>query len=78
MLKIDKFFYKIAFNRTLCYFYHMLLESIISIPFIFLVGNISDPMFAIHKFWYVIFPLVLIFVFACLKFIPHRESETFS
>ncbi len=72
MLKIDKFFYKIAFNSLFVISYHMLLESIISIPFIFLVGNISDPMFAIHKFWYVIFPLVLISVFACLKFIPQR------
>lgn len=75
MLKVEKFFYKIAFNSLFVISYHMLIECIVSIPFILATNTISDPMIAIHRFWYIIFPLVLVLVFVCLKFIPQKTRN---
>ncbi|HOQ39678.1 MAG TPA: hypothetical protein PKI14_09030 [Fervidobacterium sp.] len=71
-LKLDKFFYKISFNSLFIVSYHFLLGNLISLPFILISGNLSDPMSVLHSFWYIHFPLVLILVFVCIQFIPQR------
>lgn len=75
MIKIDKFFYKIAFNSLFIISYHYLLGTLLYFPFNILFGGIDDPVALLHNLWYIHFPIVLLLVFTCIKFIPQKAKK---
>lgn len=75
VLKVDGFFYKLAFNALFVIAYHMLLGSLLYVILSAFGIVIPDVMKVLNKMWYIYFAFDLAVVYLAIRYIPARVKS---